>query len=177
MLPGSIQASIEALLQHKDMGTAADLEAFKDELKETQWHAEGVLALEDNGAISKLFWTHFGLSGRVFGRFGRFWPFLAVFSGSFFGSCYRPNLPQARRSRRSARIGKTPAMEIHWQTRLDRAPQPCDDLLTLKMMDFLLRMMDFLLRMMDFLLKMMDFLLRMMDFVEPLGEPLGWFHR
>ena len=47
VLPGSVQASIEALLQHKDMGSAADLEAFKDELFETKWHA--ALALEDNG--------------------------------------------------------------------------------------------------------------------------------
>lgn len=47
VLPGSVQASIEALLQHKDMGNAADLEAFKDELRETQWHA--ALPLENNG--------------------------------------------------------------------------------------------------------------------------------
>jgi ubiquitin carboxyl-terminal hydrolase 5/13 len=47
VLPGSVQASIEALLQHKDMGNAADLEAFKDELRETKWHA--ALPLEDNG--------------------------------------------------------------------------------------------------------------------------------
>ena len=47
LLPGSIVASIEGVLQHKDMGSAQDLTAFKEEVRETKHHAD--LPLEDNG--------------------------------------------------------------------------------------------------------------------------------